>query len=196
MDDNGFYKMFGLFNTKKRIASQIGITVGNSFRCCFAGRYDIIDKDGNFYPPYGFWSDHYIAGFATSLINLFIKYDFNGDSFSTNKKGEILYLSLMQICKDDWRSFNQIFLDNSGKESDLFKKGADEALVCYAAMSGRLKNDSSNPVVIAAKELAKKRHKHYVENAKMLGDTTSNNSSTFQAAIELTLLSHIKEVYK
>ena len=187
--------MFGIFNTKKRIASHVGIMVNNSLRSCFAGNIDIIDENGKFYPPYGFWSDHYVVGFVTFLVNLFLKYDFNGDSFSTTKKGEVFLLSLIEICKDDLKEVKKIYFDNVGNESDLFAKGADESLVFYSAMSGRLKTDSTNPIVVKAKLLAKKRHKHYIENAKILGLSSSNYSSTCSAIAELTLVSHIKENY-
>jgi len=187
--------MLGIFNTKKRIASQIGIMVNNSLRSCFAGRIDIIDENGDFHPPYGFWNDQYIIGFIVLLISLSIKYDFRGDSFSTTKKGEIMLLSLMDICKEDWEQAKKIYFDNGGNESDLFKKGGDDATVFYFAMSGRLKNDSNNPLVVKAKLLAEKQHKQYVENAKILGLTTSTYSSICLAIAELTLLNHIKENY-
>lgn len=72
--------------------------------------------------PDKFWSDEYIVGFISVLIPLFLKYDFKGDSFSIEKKGEIGELIMIQVCKENWMKVRDILLKNTTLPSDLFKK--------------------------------------------------------------------------
>ena len=188
--------MVGIFNfNTARIASQIGIMVNNFLAPCFIVIDGPPDENGNFDPPYGFWSDQYVVGFVIALICAFINFDFNGNSFSAVKRGKIIILSLMQICKDDWEQASKIFSDNINNESDLFKKGADEAAIFYFAMTEKLKDDYNNPIIDEAKLLAKERHKIYVETAKILNIELPNNVSLGPAIMELTLISYAKERY-
>ena len=186
--------MFGLFNSKKQISNQIAVAISNTFRASLGSEF--IDENGDLNAPDKFWSDEYIVGFISVLISLFLKYDFKGDAFSAEKKGEIVNLVLMQLCKKNSAQVHDIFLKNTNAESDLFKKGGDEGLVVYIAIMGRLKSDSDNPLVKQAKSLVEMRSEYYSQNAKIFGKENSVQSNISLALIELTLLRHIKENYK
>ena len=186
--------MFGLFNTKKQISNQVAVAISNTFRASLGSEF--IDENGDLNVPDKFWSDEYIVGFISVLISLFLKYDFKGDSFSIEKKGEIGNLILMQVCKESWMQVRDIFLKNTNTESDLFKKGGDESFMMYIAVMGKLKSDSNNTLIKQAKSLAETRREYYSQNAKILGKENSDQSNISLAIMELTLLKHIKKNYK
>lgn len=188
--------MFGFFNSKKRISDEISNAISNTLRACLQGK-NFINNDKTLNVPKEFWNDEYICGFIICLSSLFIKLQFNGDSFSTLKSGEILNLILMKVCGEFWEDVLSVGNSNMKHESSLYKKGGDEAVYIYHVINGTLKSDSSTSIIKQAKLLSQKRQKAYLENAKLINGNVKNTNqfNLGLAVIELTILKYIHENY-
>lgn len=183
--------MFFTFK-KKKISEELAIALSNTVRPPFALSEYLVD--GVFKPPFGFWSDRYILGLLFTLANFFIGYDFGGEKWTAQKKGEIL-IGAFQKLTADWQ---QVFIDCQrfavDRSDSEFKRGSDDAVAIYGIASGRLNQEeyTSNPLVVAA-----------VKDANAMHNTMSffnNGLSSDQAEIAasyamLTLHKHIHEKY-
>lgn len=181
-----------LFGKKKKISNEIALRVLNSLRASFA-MTDHIDECGKFRPPFGFWMDDYIIGFCHMQIGLFITCFFDGKSMSTQKKGEIIMLSLSKICGDDWRQVMNRINDctmGEAKGAEEYGRGAHDADTLFCAIYGLLTPDDNDPVLSEARSLAEAMHKDQI-----MGNDTSSYAALGGAIALLTISKHIREKY-
>ncbi len=180
--------------TDSPIAEQIGLALNNSLRPAFAyTRY--LSSEYQFHPPAEIFKDAYVLGFLYGQVTLFIRYDFNGEAMSAEKKGEIIVSVWKYVCPDTYMEVAQAVntyaatyaLGNISniKNGKDFKKGMEDAETMYGAATGRLKPDDPAPILNEAKKLA-------VECA--FGDENPNVALGGAVSL-LTINKHIKEKY-
>lgn len=179
------------FNSKKKIANEIAVAIENSLRPAFILTEYL--QDGKFKPPFGFWMDDYIIGFTHQLTALFIKFDFNGDRWPPEKKGEVIIRVFENLCGDDWRQVLNTVRDYAHAENknQEFIRGTNDAATMYLAVTGRLKPDDPDPILAEAKSLAASMH----GTGEALGVESSDSTSLGGAVSMLTINKHIKEKY-
>lgn len=179
------------FNSKKKMATEIAVAIENSLRPAFV--FTEYLQDGQFKPPFGFWTDNYIIGFTHQLAAMFIKFDFGGDRWSPEKKGEVIIRTFEKLCGDDWRQLLNTVRDHAHAENknQEFERGTNDATTMYLAVTGRLKPDDPDPILAQAKSLAASMH----GSGEVLGIESSNASSLGGAISMLTINKHIKEKY-
>ncbi|MFN5589448.1 MAG: hypothetical protein ACK48P_06420 [Holosporales bacterium] len=187
--------MFGIFNSKKRIASQISIAVMSTIRLCFVCSKHL-DSQGIFHPPYNFWNDSYVVGFVYGLIGWFIHFDYSGSSMKTQDKGEIILRTFEQICGNDFTQAMAIIQASAAAQNNAeFNLAVDHSATAYGAMSGRIKDDDPSALLAEARLLAQRTHSVNIEMASMLGTSASSNSSLGCAVLELSIIKHVKEKF-
>lgn len=187
--------MFGLFNRKKKIAHVISVSVLNTFRSCFALTKHL-DDNHRFQPPYGFWQDPYVIGFAYSLMSWFLHFDFAGSTMKADEKGRIVILTFMNMCGDDYRQAMTLANESAmTRQNAEFNRGYDHALTLYGSTTGRLKEADADPILAEAKELAEKLHDMHIGFSSLSDVQASTNSSIGAAVIDLTIKKHIEDRY-
>ena len=176
------------FNSKDKIAKQIGSILNNTLRPPFIWS-DYLSSEGIFSPPLQIFSDSYIGGFIYGLAGFIIKYDFNGDAMSVTKKGDILIRSLKYAFGESYKPIlemaNAILLN--GETNNDFRKGTHDAGSMYGALTGRL----LQTIQIRQSRMQRFWLKKISQN---FGD--DNTGSSLGAAVGmLTINKHIKENY-
>ena len=187
--------MFGFFSSKKRAVKDISNALNNVFSTCFFGTN--YWNSNTFVAPYKFWEDEYIAGFIFSTSGVFLKYQFNGDKLSQAEKGEITLKVMQEVCGSDAKSCFRIALKNTQEpEGDAFKQGADDAFILAAvALGATIKDNSENPKILEAQDLARTMHESNIENAELLGEKASSLSSFWAAYADLSVREYVKNKY-
>lgn len=179
------------FNKKKKVAKEISHAIRTSLHVAFLYS-DYMDREtGNLSFPNNFWKDAYIIGFVYALCGWFLHYVFGGAHMSAEKKGQIIVLTLKDICPDEWlntlQTANQLAV---AKSNVSFNQGTNDAASLFGATFGILKADDRDPVLVEARELAQA-----LATGGVFPDAHDDKQLLATAVGMLTINKHIKENY-